>query len=61
MNNNYEICIICSDEDIDEDADIAEETANLIFQEHSAVLGRGFALASPPSVAQALDGVLPFR
>ncbi|KAL2746707.1 E3 ubiquitin-protein ligase [Vespula maculifrons] len=38
-----------------------QETAKRIFSVHSVLLGRGFALSSPPTVSQALDGVLPFR
>ncbi|XP_012285925.1 E3 ubiquitin-protein ligase MYCBP2 [Orussus abietinus] len=48
-------------EEVEEDLESAQETAKEIFSVHSALLGRGFALTSPPMVSQALDGVLPFR
>ena len=50
-----------SDEEVEEDLELMQETAKRIFSAHSTLLGRGFALASPPTVLQALDGVLPFR
>ncbi|XP_076245488.1 MYC binding protein highwire [Calliopsis andreniformis] len=49
-----------SNEEVEEDLEVMQETAKRIFTMHSTLLGRGFALASPPTVAQALDGVLPF-
>lgn len=52
---------IISDEEVEEDLELMQETAKRIFSVHSTLLGRGFALASPPTVFQALDGVLPFR
>jgi len=48
-------------EEVEEDLESMQETAKRIFSVHSALLGRGFALASPPTVSQALDGVLPYR
>lgn len=48
-------------EEVEEDLDSMQETAKRIFSVHSTLLGRGFALASPPTVLQALDGVLPYR
>ncbi|XP_017880442.1 E3 ubiquitin-protein ligase MYCBP2-like [Ceratina calcarata] len=50
-----------SNEEVEEDLELMQETAKRIFSVHSTLLGRGFALASPPTVSQALDGVLPFR
>lgn len=50
-----------ADEEVEEDLEAMQETAKRIFSMHSTLLGRGFALASPPTVSQALDGVLPFR
>lgn len=52
---------IISDEEVEEDLELMQETAKRIFSVHSTLLGRGFALASPPTVSQALDGVFPFR
>lgn len=52
---------ILSDEEVEEDLELMQEAAKRIFSMHSTLLGRGFALASPPTVSQALDGVLPFR
>lgn len=48
-------------EEIQNDFETMQETAKRIFSVHSVLLGRGFALSSPPTVSQALDGVLPFR
>ncbi|KAK0177732.1 hypothetical protein PV328_001750 [Microctonus aethiopoides] len=48
-------------EEVEENVKVAQDTAKRIFAEHSSLLGRGFALAAPPTVTQALDGVLPFR
>ncbi|XP_032681431.1 E3 ubiquitin-protein ligase MYCBP2 isoform X1 [Odontomachus brunneus] len=49
-----------SSEEVEEDSESMQETAKRIFSVHSTLLGRGFALASPPTVSQALDGVLPY-
>ncbi|KAK1123903.1 hypothetical protein K0M31_006933 [Melipona bicolor] len=49
-----------SNEEVEEDLELMQETAKRIFSVHSTLLGRGFALASPPTVSQALDGILPF-
>ncbi|XP_066580931.1 E3 ubiquitin-protein ligase MYCBP2 [Prorops nasuta] len=49
-----------SAEEIEEDLDSMQETAKRIFSMHSSLLGRGFALAAPPTIIQALDGILPF-
>lgn len=59
-NRNFVIILRAANE-IEEDLDSAQETAKRIYSMHSALLGRGFALASPPTISQALDGVLPFR
>lgn len=48
-------------EEVEDNVKIAQETARKIFADHSSLLGRGFALATSPTVTQALDGVLPFR
>ncbi|XP_058809373.1 E3 ubiquitin-protein ligase MYCBP2-like [Phymastichus coffea] len=60
MKKNLNLPEMSSDDD-EEDPELAYETAKRIFMAHTTLLGRGFALAAPPSVAQALDGVLPFR
>ena len=31
-----------------------------VFNEHSKLLGKGFALSHPPTIMQALEGNLPF-
>lgn len=46
---------------MDEDLDLVEEQAHQVYNAHSTLLGKGFALASAPTINQALDGVLPFR
>nr|CAD7599383.1 unnamed protein product [Timema genevievae] len=48
-------------EEMDEDLDLLEELAQQVYNSHSALLGKGFALASPPTISQALEGILPFR
>ncbi len=48
-------------DEMDEDLELVEEQAHQVYAAHSALLGKGFALASPPTINQALDGVLPFR
>ncbi|RZF32322.1 hypothetical protein LSTR_LSTR001786 [Laodelphax striatellus] len=47
--------------EFEEDMENVEDIARQIFAKHSSLLSKGFALASPPTVSQALDGVLPFR
>ncbi|CAG2064264.1 unnamed protein product, partial [Timema podura] len=47
-------------EEMDEDLDLLEELAQQVYNSHSALLGKGFALASPPTISQALEGILPF-
>jgi hypothetical protein len=48
-------------EEMDEDMDMVEELAQHVYKSHSALLSKGFALANPPSITQALEGILPFR
>lgn len=48
-------------DELDEDIDTAEELAQQVYSKHSTLLSKGFALASPPTINQALDGVLPYR
>nr|CAD7200761.1 unnamed protein product [Timema douglasi] len=47
-------------EEMDDDLDLLEELAQQVYNSHSALLGKGFALASPPTISQALEGILPF-
>uniref|UniRef100_A0A1B6EGK8 PHR domain-containing protein n=1 Tax=Clastoptera arizonana TaxID=38151 RepID=A0A1B6EGK8_9HEMI len=47
-------------EELDDDSDAAEEIAQQVYSKHSNLLSKGFALASPPTITQALDGVLPY-
>ncbi|KAJ8666974.1 hypothetical protein QAD02_008636, partial [Eretmocerus hayati] len=51
---------VVSNEEVEEDPELAQDVAKRIFMLHSTLLGRGFALSAPPTVNQALDGVLPF-
>jgi hypothetical protein len=53
--------MLVSVEEVDEDIEAVEEVAHQVFQQNSVLLGKGFALASPPTISQALQGVLPFR
>jgi hypothetical protein len=48
-------------EEMDEDMDVVEEVAQHVYKSHSTLLSKGFALANPPTITQALEGVLPFR
>ncbi|XP_034942184.1 E3 ubiquitin-protein ligase MYCBP2-like [Chelonus insularis] len=48
-------------EEVEDNVKLAQETSRKIFSIHSSLLSRGFALAAPPTVTQALDGVIPFR
>ncbi|PNF26946.1 hypothetical protein B7P43_G12700 [Cryptotermes secundus] len=47
-------------EEMDEDMDVVEEVAQHVYKSHSALLSKGFALANPPTITQALEGILPF-
>ncbi|XP_052792731.1 E3 ubiquitin-protein ligase MYCBP2-like isoform X2 [Mya arenaria] len=47
-------------EELEEDMDILEEGAQMVFGMHSGLLGKGFALSRPPTIMQALEGNLPF-
>ncbi|XP_063236464.1 E3 ubiquitin-protein ligase MYCBP2 isoform X2 [Bacillus rossius redtenbacheri] len=51
---------LTSVEEMDEDVEIVEELAQQEYHNHAALLGKGFALGCPPTIAQALDGNLPF-
>ena len=44
----------------EEDMELAEEAAAESYEMHTALLSKGFALERPPSVHEALDGVIPF-
>ena len=44
----------------EEDMELAEESAAESYEMHSALLSKGFALERPPSVHEALEGVIPF-
>lgn len=45
----------------DIDSDAAEHVAADIYEHHGALLSKGLALSSPPTVHQALDGMLLYR
>ena len=47
-------------EELEEDSAIIEVGAQLVFNAHSQLLGKGFALSRPPTIMQALEGSLPF-
>ena len=44
----------------EEDMELAEESAAESYEMHTALLSKGFALERPPSVHEALEGVIPF-
>ncbi|XP_059170813.1 E3 ubiquitin-protein ligase MYCBP2-like isoform X4 [Physella acuta] len=46
-------------EEVDEDMEIIEEGARIVFENHSSLLEKGFALSQPPTIYQALEGNLP--
>lgn len=52
---------IFSADELEEDMEIVEELAQQVYSKHSSLLGKGFALANPLTINQALDGVLPYR
>ena len=45
---------------MDEDYESLDEGAGAVFQVHSTLLSKGFALSQPPNISQALEGNLPF-
>jgi E3 ubiquitin-protein ligase MYCBP2 len=47
-------------EEMEEDLEAIEESAQMVFEAHSQLLGKGFALSHPPTIMQALEGSLPF-
>ncbi|KAJ8975749.1 hypothetical protein NQ317_015371, partial [Molorchus minor] len=53
------VCHTVNDEDVD--MDMAETVALEVFMQHGSLLSKGLALSSPPTVHQALDGMLPYR
>ncbi|XP_050301011.1 E3 ubiquitin-protein ligase MYCBP2 isoform X2 [Anthonomus grandis grandis] len=58
MKKDLMLPVIGDEGDIDMEA--AESAATQIFSEHSSLLSKGLALSSPPTVTQALDGMLPY-
>ncbi|XP_046683725.1 E3 ubiquitin-protein ligase MYCBP2 isoform X4 [Homalodisca vitripennis] len=51
---------VSSVDEIDEEVEAVEEIAQQVYTKHASLLGKGFALASAPTINQALEGVLPF-
>ncbi|XP_076065953.1 MYC binding protein highwire isoform X3 [Oratosquilla oratoria] len=47
-------------EELEEDTEMAEELSLQVYKAHSGLLSKGFALSHPPTIHQALDGVIPF-
>ncbi|GLH12984.1 Probable E3 ubiquitin-protein ligase HERC2 [Gryllus bimaculatus] len=47
-------------EELEEDSELVEELAQQVYGAHQQLLGKGFALATAPTINQALDGILPF-
>ncbi|KAK7473506.1 hypothetical protein BaRGS_00035259, partial [Batillaria attramentaria] len=47
-------------EEMEEDLEMLEDGAQMVFEAHSQLLGKGFALSHPPTIMQALEGNLPF-
>lgn len=46
--------------EFEEDLDLIDELAQQVYKNHSSLLSKGFALAHPPTIHQALEGNLPF-
>ncbi|CAG5134648.1 unnamed protein product, partial [Candidula unifasciata] len=46
-------------EEVDEDMDIIEAGARVVFENHQSLLEKGFALSHTPTIYQALEGNLP--
>ncbi|XP_055893471.1 E3 ubiquitin-protein ligase MYCBP2-like isoform X4 [Biomphalaria glabrata] len=46
-------------DEVDEDLEVIEEGARIVFENHSSLLEKGFALSQPPTIYQALEGNLP--
>ncbi|XP_035682944.1 E3 ubiquitin-protein ligase MYCBP2-like isoform X1 [Branchiostoma floridae] len=57
MRKDLQLPAVSSTE-AEEDMDSLEEGAQLVFDAHSTLLGKGFALVCPPTVHQALEGTL---
>lgn len=57
---SYGLCVSVTMEEMEEDLDVIEEGAQMVFESHSQLLGKGFALSHPPTIMQALEGNLPF-
>ncbi|XP_063604995.1 E3 ubiquitin-protein ligase MYCBP2-like, partial [Penaeus indicus] len=56
-----DLCLppIAGDE-LDEDMELVEEMSLQVYRAHPGLLSKGFALSHPPTIHQALDGVIPF-
>ncbi|XP_035827428.1 E3 ubiquitin-protein ligase MYCBP2 isoform X3 [Aplysia californica] len=48
-------------EEVDDDLEVIEEGARVVFESHTSLLEKGFALSQPPTIYQALEGNLPLR
>ncbi|KAG5884565.1 hypothetical protein JTB14_006591 [Gonioctena quinquepunctata] len=59
MKKDILLPVIGDEEDVD--MEMAENIASDIFTRHGPLLSKGLALSSPPTVHQALDGMLPYR
>ncbi|GAB6023050.1 hypothetical protein CHUAL_007142 [Chamberlinius hualienensis] len=48
-------------EEVEDDLELVDDIANQIYKAHSSLFSKGIAVGSPPTVQQALDGVLPYN
>ena len=48
-------------DEVDDDLEVIEEGARTVFESHTSLLEKGFALSQPPTIYQALEGNLPLR
>ncbi|XP_071950592.1 E3 ubiquitin-protein ligase MYCBP2-like isoform X2 [Antedon mediterranea] len=56
-----ELCLPPEEEETEEEPEPITEAAQQIFNFHSVLLSKGFALARPPTIHQALSGNLPIN
>ncbi|KAK7074361.1 hypothetical protein SK128_003911 [Halocaridina rubra] len=48
-------------DELDEEMELVEDLTLQVYRSHPGLLSKGFALSHPPTIHQALDGVIPFR
>lgn len=56
----YWVISFMTGDDCDTDVEMAESVAAQTLAAHGSLLSKGLALAAPPTVMQAMDGMMPF-